>query len=252
MPCGQCLACRLARASEWATRCLHEKAYHDRSTFATLTYSDDQLPRDGSLDHDEFTKFWKRLRKAAGERKLRYYGCGEYGERYGRPHYHAIIFGVGPWEKGLVSLAWGHGAVHLGTVTHASIRYTADYVGKAVQGKKGRAAYSVLTGEAYGERVRPFAVMSMGLGRAFVDEHGPLFLSKGVTVNGRRVPVPRYYKARLTKEVQLLDDLWFSPGFVEPEYSAEELRDQAERWWNRDQVEKTLRARSTLSPKGYM
>jgi hypothetical protein len=34
----------------------------------------------------------KRLRKKYSHKKLSFYHCGEYGEKQGRPHYHAIIF----------------------------------------------------------------------------------------------------------------------------------------------------------------
>ena len=37
----------------------------------------------------------KRLRKKKGANQnqpIRYYQCGEYGDKFGRPHYHAILF----------------------------------------------------------------------------------------------------------------------------------------------------------------
>lgn len=35
-------------------------------------------------------------RKVYPMKQLRYYACGEYGERFGRPHYHYIIFNLHP------------------------------------------------------------------------------------------------------------------------------------------------------------
>lgn len=243
--CGQCMPCRISRATEWAVRCLHERSGWLRSCFVTLTYNEEDVPRDFSLDKEEFTKFWKRLRKAA-KRPLRYYACGEYGERNGRPHYHALIFGVAPYERELVEKAWGHGhccGIHrsnfqctLGSITMQSARYVADYVGKAVTGDRGR--------EAYGGRTPPFAVMSLGIGRGFADKHRDQLLRQGVvTVGGKPAGMPRYYKVRLQREVQLLPDLWVSEGVGRPRVGGEGSL-------SRRQREKNVTARSTLRKKG--
>jgi hypothetical protein len=256
---------------------MHERSQWDRSTFATLTYDEAYVPFDGSLWPDEFTKFVKRLRRRLGARRLRYYACGEYGELYGRPHFHAILFGVGVQEKALVQEAWPFGLIHLGTVTKASVRYTADYVGKAVsprdgRRKRGQEAYDILTGRRYGDRQVPYAVMSQGLGRAYVDAHGFSFLRHGVTSEGSRVPTPRYYRERLSRErvvvsamrwFQRQADLWqevqfdeatLSVEFLEPVFSAEERwsRVARESEEGRRQFDLNLRARSALRAKGFM
>ena len=49
-------------------------------------------PQRGSLNHADFQKFMKRLRKHAGN-NIRYYMGGEYGPTTWRPHFHACIFG---------------------------------------------------------------------------------------------------------------------------------------------------------------
>lgn len=225
---------------------MHERSLWRHSCFATLTYEDAAIPPDFGLDLAEFTKFWKRLRKAVLPRRLRYYGCGEYGEQYGRPHYHAIVFGVSPSEKDLVRLAWGHGNVYLGTVTMQSARYVADYVGKAVTGERGKALY--------GGRRAPFAVMSQGIGRGFVDGNRDQLLRLGVvTVGGRPMGMPRYYRARLEREFQVLPDLWVSEGKPSGDVLGP---DEWDRWFSgvmdRDQREINLRARSGLGRKGSM
>ena len=86
--------CRIALSREWATRVLHESDYWDHSCFTTLTYNNEHLPKDGSLHKDELQKFFKRLRKYLGDRKMKYFACGEYGDEGHRPHYHAILFGI--------------------------------------------------------------------------------------------------------------------------------------------------------------
>lgn len=61
LPCGQCIGCRLQRANEWATRCMHEAQLHTENAFATLTYEKLNTP---SLSHRDWQLFAKRLRKA--------------------------------------------------------------------------------------------------------------------------------------------------------------------------------------------
>lgn len=103
VPCGKCIGCRLERSRQWAIRCMHEASLYEDNCFITLTYNDDHLPSNGSLDKTHFQKFLKRLRKSIYPQKLRYYHCGEYGDEGGRPHYHAIIFGWSPSDKVLIS-----------------------------------------------------------------------------------------------------------------------------------------------------
>jgi len=212
VPCGRCTQCRIARAREWAIRCVHEAwACGGRAGFSTLTYRDEDLPAYASLDPDEFTKFWKRLRKTAGG-PLRYYACGEYGETTSRPHYHVIVFGLGAcscdvlaWRRGVLNpavdcgcaarsaimRAWGRGGVdRVGSVTYDSARYTADYIGKSYLGR-GAGAF-------YFPRKAPFCVMSQGLGRRFCDENAAqLRTNLSVSCHGSLVGLPRYYAKRL-------------------------------------------------------
>ena len=79
VPCGHCIACRIARSREWAVRILHETEFWESSCFVTLTYRDEDLPPNGSLDRYALTNYFKRLRKDLGDRKIKYYACGEYG-----------------------------------------------------------------------------------------------------------------------------------------------------------------------------
>lgn len=175
-------------------RIMHEVRYWEASSFYTLTYRDGDLPKSGQLDRTEFTKFWKRLR-AEVKSPLRYFGCGEYGERSHRPHYHAIIFGVAASESDAVLSSWGHGHCYAGTVTYESARYVADYVGAAFTGGKG--AVPTVDGQ-----VRPFVVMSKGIGRRFVFDHAPdLVATPVLTVKSACVTLPRYYVKLLRRSL---------------------------------------------------
>ena len=69
---------------------------HPYASFVTLTYDEAHIPANHQLCKRDAQLFIKRLRYYLGKRRIRYYLCGEYGERFGRPHYHAILFNVHP------------------------------------------------------------------------------------------------------------------------------------------------------------
>lgn len=140
LPCGQCLNCRLNHAKEWAVRCVLESLYHENNYFLTLTYDDAHLPADGLLQRRDITLFLKRLRNKCGS--FRYFGCGEYGTKNKRPHYHLILFGIeltdlkavgsGLYESKTISEAWPYGFNYIGFVTYSSCNYVAMYSTKKV------------------------------------------------------------------------------------------------------------------------
>lgn len=104
VPCGHCLACRLAYSAEWADRCEIESKYHDHTWFITLTYREDSLVYGTkglpTVEKDAISKFIRALRDKLGhDKNIRYFGCAEYGEGKGErkgfnPHYHIIVFGA--------------------------------------------------------------------------------------------------------------------------------------------------------------
>lgn len=214
-PCGQCMACRLNYARQWSARITHEQLkYGDRSCFLTLTYDDDHLPADMSVHKRELSDFMKRLRKQLGVKKVRFFGCGEYGDTFGRPHYHVILFGVPVdsdifrnrhihyesgkpcgWHADLQ--AWSDpktktykGKVHIGTVTSDSANYVCGYVTKKVKGKHAKEYYDSLGIEP------EFVLMSRrpGIGQDYVVSHGDYYrIHPFVTIKGVKYPLPRYY-----------------------------------------------------------
>jgi len=209
LPCGQCIGCRLERSRQWAVRCLHESQLHEHSCFVTLTYSDEHLRP--SLHYPDFQKFMKRLRKKFG--KVRFYMCGEYGEQFSRPHFHACLFGVYfddrvVWKRlesgsilyrsAALEALWPFGFSSVGDVTFESAAYVARYVMKKVTGDRADVHYNrvdVVTGEEV-QLVPEFNRMSLkpGIGADWFRKFSPEVLVRdGVVVNGRVSKVPRYY-----------------------------------------------------------
>lgn len=140
LPCGRCVGCRASQSMTWAIRCYHELLTTPGMTasFITLTYRE---PSPTELRPDDLRLFWMRARKRFG--KLRYFACGERGDRTGRPHFHALVFGH-DFLDGVVKHStgvnyhpelddcWSHGFVDVGSVEFASILYVAGYCGKKV------------------------------------------------------------------------------------------------------------------------
>ncbi|GHT17380.1 hypothetical protein AGMMS4956_20860 [Bacteroidia bacterium] len=188
VPCGHCIPCRVAHSREWATRIVHEAQYWPHNSFTTLTYDEDQVPKDGGLVPDDLTKFFKRMRKAGFN--LKYFACGEYGEKYGRPHYHSLLFGVGIMDYQKVQDTWGHGSVDMGTLSYDSARYCADYILKRYNGPLGK--------KIYGHHLAPFQRSSAGIGLRYCMDHAEeIKRDLSIKLRGHEVGIPRYYKLKL-------------------------------------------------------
>ncbi len=216
LPCGQCIGCRLERSRQWAMRCVHEASLHDENCFITLTYDDEHLPSDGSLNKKHFQDFMKRLRKRVGDRRIRFYHCGEYGELYRRPHYHALLFGFDFGDKTLFTVrnenrihtsefldsVWQRGYSSIGDVTFDSAAYVARYVMKKVNGEAAAEHYigcDSITGDLV-DLVPEYTTMSRGgkgghgIGHDWYSKFKEdVFPLDEVVIRGRRMKPPRFY-----------------------------------------------------------
>lgn len=224
LPCGRCVGCRLERSRQWAIRCVHEAQMHDDNCFVTLTYAPEHLPSPPSLCLPDFQKFMKRLRKAIGKR-VRFFHCGEYGEKVGRPHYHACLFGWRPddlklysqrdsvrlYSSDFLANVWGKGFVTVGDVTFDSAAYVARYIMKKVNGDDAQDHYTrvdPLTGEVY-QAVPEYVTMSRrpGIASGWYEKFSSdVFPSDSVVVRGREIRPPRFYLERLKSDDSFLYD----------------------------------------------
>jgi len=154
IPCGQCVGCRLERSRQWAIRCVHEASLYENNCFITLTYNEENLNDKSTLVKADFQKFMKRLRKKYGN-NIRFFHCGEYGEKNQRPHYHACLFNFDFQDKELWSIRdnvklyrsqtlqelWPFGFSTIGEVTFESAAYVARYIMKKINGDKAKEHY---------------------------------------------------------------------------------------------------------------
>lgn len=201
LPCGQCIGCRLERSRQWAIRCVHEAQLYDDNCFITLTYRPEELPPGGTLVLKHFQDFMKRFRFHYGN-GIRFFHCGEYGERGGRPHYHACIFnfdfkdkvlfkeerGVKLYVSEKLQLLWPFGFSTLGDVTFESAAYVARYITKKITGE--------MAAQHYGNRKPEYVTMSRrpGLGAGWFAKFGSdVFPLDHVVLRGKEMRPPRFY-----------------------------------------------------------
>lgn len=208
VPCGKCLACRIKKRSEWTMRLIQELSYHDDAVFVTLTYSDDHLPENESLVKSDLQKFIKRLRKNL-DKPIKYFACGEYGDKTERPHYHLIIYGLGlkPQDKQLIIDAWQYADWNVDTIRRKSfglvepksIAYVAQYIDKKFTGDKAKEEYTDK------QREPVFRLLSLGIGKRYCMENAEQ-IKKDLAINykGNQVSLPRYYVKLLDIDPDLL------------------------------------------------
>ena len=236
VPCGQCLHCRINKRRVWTLRLMMELRCHEKAAFVTLTYDADHVPVVDGVQHLEkrAAQLWiKRLRKFFGVEGLRYYLCGEYGTRSRRPHYHAIIFGLGPgdldpdwmlWngQSGPATntrparfdtplyRTWAKGIVHVGEVTRQSIQYVAGYITKKIASDDDSFA---LMSRKPGIGANAAEAIVATLKQAKVTDNN---VGKELRIEGKKWPIGRYLSLKIEK---LRGELFDSSKYIDSVYS---------------------------------
>lgn len=208
-------------------RCLHEAQMHEENCFITLTYNDDNLPPDNSLNHDHFQRFIKRFRKAIAPKRIRFYMAGEYGEQRGRPHYHACIFGHSFKDKiferktdagSLIYTSkelasyWKHynpttgnnesiGFSSVGDVTFESAAYVARYIVSKQTGKDSWKEY--VDKDTGFIKNKEYNKMSLkpGIGTTWLKKYETdVYPHDYVIIKGKKMKPPKFYDKKYAKE----------------------------------------------------
>lgn len=104
----------------------------ERTFFMTFTYEDSELPvtveGDVTLEKKYFLKWIENVQREIGS--FRYYVVGEYGELYGRPHYHMAVFPEHHSQVPALRVKWRKGFSSAYEINHARARYLANYTAK--------------------------------------------------------------------------------------------------------------------------
>lgn len=192
----------------------------------------------GTLTKEHPQKFIRALRKALGRESrralrgktpallhadmglrpiprqgLRYYYGGEYGEKYGRPHYHLCLFGIELQDKVLeqtsdtdyklyrsptIEELWKHGNHLIGELTWESAAYTARYIMKKITGQRQEKHYEKIDRET-GEIIKlipEYNDMSRrpGIAMPWINKYmTDVYPHDHVIQRGHKTKPPRYY-----------------------------------------------------------
>lgn len=227
--CGKCWGCRVKKTQEWAVRCVHEASLHEENSYLTLTYNNENLPKNGSLSKgkgSDLELFFKRLRRWLYPKKIRYYACGEYGGETQRPHYHVILFGYQfkdleflkynrhgqpLFKSEKLEERWDNkGFCTIGAVTVQSAAYVARYCTKKLNGD-ALEKVNPLTGlkpyerfdSSSGEIVtveKEFSVQSTnpGIAMDWLKKHkDDIYQKDYFTIGGKKYQAPKFYDQKM-------------------------------------------------------
>lgn len=239
--CGHCLACLSHRQAEWTSRLRIElDSNPENCYFVTLTYAPECLPTvqpDLSEDpipavsKDDIRKFHMDLRKRfqqgfyldntlvlAGVRsrssrieldpgtKFRYYLTSEYGPNGQRPHYHGFYANLPEDQyivQGLIEQVWNKGFTKVEKArSEAAAAYVAKYLvnDSLVPLPEGAP--------------RPFALMSKGLGAAYLENERLVRWHTAdpatrayIPHDGGKQVLPRYLRDKIFVDQETGEDL---------------------------------------------
>lgn len=161
----------------------------------TLTYAE----TDGKLHKEHLRDFIKRLREILRPIRIRYFGCGEYGGKRGRPHYHICIFGWKPddltfackkngkiyYFSKLIEKEWNYGYNVVDDIDYQTAFYCAKYIQKL---------------DTRYHSVPPFTVMSLKPGIGALNLSYEDIMLEKIYVGDKVSPLPRYFVRKMEKE----------------------------------------------------
>lgn len=209
IPCRSCECCRMDKTNMWISRCEYELGQYKTASFVTFTYDDEHLPfanntsRRPTLDYMHLHKYIDSIRHRAKKDfaknpnhykysvpNFKYIGSAEYGDKFERPHYHVIFFGLDPAEcDSFFQRSWRYGSIQVDPVKPGAFAYVVKYIQKEVFGQALKDNY-------YSKGcLPPRLFVSTGLGADMYREHSEEIARKGYFTRGQhRVYPPAYYK----------------------------------------------------------
>ena len=255
VPCGRCHRCLINKKDSWAFRIWQEWKHANTANFITLTYDNESVPLTDqgilTLDKQALHQYIKKLKKRndyllstkyidlnANDWRLRHFACGEYGEEYGRPHYHILLFNLLPDIIPKLGYIWKEGTTQIEeNMGLGAIEYVSKYMIKREIDKDDES------------KTKPFTITSRNpyIGHQYEKESNKKWhlenRSLRVTnMNGKHMTLPRIYREKWFKyRPEKGGDLEYKPGqklildILQSETSEKALiksKKQREKWIN--------------------
>lgn len=140
VPCGKCAWCRDMRQTDMVGQLMAEAASSKATWFLSLTYKDE--PETFVYRHVQL--MLKRLRFYLWEKhrcRVRFFACGEIGEKFARKHWHVLLFFDRPIRRPFIKPGdlwefWPHGWTRIvpidpgTTLGSKKLKYCAKYLFK--------------------------------------------------------------------------------------------------------------------------
>lgn len=201
VPCNHCMNCRITKQSQYeflATKeLLYQYSLGRGASFVTLTYSDDNVPLNSkgflTLDKTHLTLFNKRCRRDLEYYHIplnyKFFACGEYGDKFQRPHMHIVFLGLDDVIcKKIVFRNWKYGLSDVGPLSNGGLRYVLKYCSKSDVNASSSILYKSNDVEL------PFIRKSVAMGRYWLDCHlNDIVHDKFLFLNnGFLSPYPKY------------------------------------------------------------
>lgn len=203
IPCGKCIECKKDISKQWGLRAYAEYQTNPNAYFLTITY--ENAPK--SLLRNDLTLLIKRIRKKYGN-NIKFLGCGEYGSKTYRSHFHLLTFGFKIndlieskynmemndhklLESEEINKLWKKGLIFIEKITSHSCFYVSGYVDK----KLNDDLYKKLN------LAKPFKTYSKGLGLEYLKQnYKKIYLDDKIKLPGLKpMKPPHYFDEQLEK-----------------------------------------------------
>ena len=215
VPCGMCLNCRVDKQNSLIDRAEWEYINYGCGAFVTFTFDDAHLnqyqfidSKDGKLKAtlsrkcgkdflNRLNKLVKKFCKEIGVTPLcrpdyKYILSGEYGDKFKRPHFHALFFGLDfAFCKRLFWRAWkGYGQIQVNPIRAGGIKYATKYITSQTFG------YLKFYQYGYHHLEAPYSVHSTKFGEGLYKSQISYIKNHNGNYRWHNTdrPLPKYYK----------------------------------------------------------
>ena len=214
VPCGQCINCRIDKQNNLIDRAEYEYIKYGCGSFVTFTYDDFHLFNNSFIDSKtgktlatinkkDGKDFLNRLNKLVHSeckktgynplcrKDYKYIITSEYGDKFNRPHFHVLFFGLDfAYCERLFWRAWqGQGAIQVGSIKNGGIAYVTKYIASQSFGQAAFFKYD------YHHLTRPSSSHSLHFGDGLYKEQKDFIKKTGCYLwHNKMRPAPSYIK----------------------------------------------------------